>query len=154
MWCWPFRNLSKDEEQEYFSDGIAEEIIATLSNIDNLKVVGRRSSFLQFKGNSTAVSDIGQLLGVNTILEGSVRRRGTGVRINAELINVEDSCQLRAERYDRELTDIFEIQDDIASNIAQQLRVKFFGEEVRTIPVNMEAYEFLLKRPVFPGEIY
>ncbi|MBL7763096.1 MAG: hypothetical protein JNL23_06680 [Chitinophagaceae bacterium] len=144
----PFRNLSKDEEQEYFSDGIAEEIIVTLSNIDNLKVVGRRSSF-QFKGDGMAVNEIGKLLGVSTILEGSVRRRGTGVRINAELINVHDSCQLWAERYDRELTDIFEIQDDIAANIAQRLKVQFFGEEIRTIPVNMEAYEFLLKGRFF-----
>ncbi len=140
----PFRNLSKDAEQEYFGDGIAEEIIVTLSNIRNLKVVGRRSSF-QFKGDAIPVTEIGQLLGVNTILEGSVRRHDKGLRIYAELINVRDGCQLWAEKYDRELTDIFEIQDDIATNIAQKLMVTFFGDESRTIPINMEAYEFLLK---------
>ena len=140
----PFRNLSKDAEQEYFGDGIAEEIIVTLSNIKNLKVVGRRSSF-QFKGDAIPVMEIGKLLGVNTILEGSVRRHGAGLRIYAELINVKDGCQVWAEKYDRALTDIFEIQDDIATNIAQKLMVKFFGDESRTIPVNMEAYELLLK---------
>ena len=140
----PFRNLSRDEEQEYFSDGITEEIIVTLSNIDNLKVVGRSSSF-QFKEKPIPVTDIGRLLGVTTILEGSVRRQGTRLRIHAGLINVDDGCQLWAEKYDSELTDIFQIQDDIAANIAQKLKVKFFGEDARTIPVNMEAYEYLLK---------
>jgi adenylate cyclase len=140
----PFRNLNKDEEQEYFSDGIAEEIIVTLSNIDNLKVVGRSSSF-QFKENVIPVTDVGRVLGVTTVLEGSVRRHGTRLRIYAALINVEDGCQLWAERYDRDLTDIFQIQDDIAAHIAQKLKVKFFGEDSRTIPINMEAYEWLLK---------
>ena len=112
----PFVNLSKDEEQEYFSEGIAEEIIVTLSSIKNLKVVGRRSSF-QFKGGTTPVAEIGKILNVSTILEGSVRRHGKGLRIYAELINIEDGCQLWAEKYDREITDMYEIQDDIASNI-------------------------------------
>ncbi len=140
----PFRNLSKDEEQEYFSDGVAEEIIVTLSNIDNLKVMGRSTSF-QFKGATMSITDIGKMLGVTTILEGSVRRMGNSLRIYAELINITDGSQLWAERYDRELTDIFQIQDDIAANIAKKLMVKFFGEETRTIPINMEAYEYLLK---------
>src|SRR6478736_910490 len=140
----PFRNMSKDAEQEYFGDGIAEEIIVTLSNIDNLKVVGRSSSF-QFKESNLTVNEIGNLLSVSTILEGSVRRVGKNVRIYAELINIEDGIQLWAERYDRELTDIFDIQDDIASNIAKKLMVRFFGEGARSTPINMEAYEFVLK---------
>ena len=140
----PFRNLSKDPEQEYFSDGIAEEIIVTMSNIEHLKVIGRSTSF-QFKGGLMPIKEIGKMLGVVTILEGSVRRVGASVRITAELINIEDGRQLWAERYDRELTDIYEIQDDIASNIAKKLRVRFFEDETRSVPVKMEAYEFLLK---------
>ncbi|MBC8045309.1 MAG: hypothetical protein H7Y00_00790 [Fimbriimonadaceae bacterium] len=140
----PFVNLSKDEEQEYFSEGIAEEIIVTLSGIKNLKVVGRRSSF-QFKGGTTPVSEIGKILNVSTILEGSVRRHGKGLRIYAELINIEDGCQLWAEKYDREITDMYDIQDDIASNIAEKLKVTFHEQESRQMPVNMEAYELLLK---------
>jgi TolB-like protein len=144
----PFRNLSRDPEQEYFSDGIAEEIIVTLSNIEHLKVIGRSTSF-QFKGGTMLVTDIGKMLGVATILEGSVRRFGNGIRINAELINIEDGRQLWAERYDRELTDIFEIQDDIATNIAKKLRVQFFDDDTRSVPINMEAYELLLKGRFF-----
>jgi len=145
----PFRNLSRDESQEYFGDGIAEEIIITLSNIANLKVVGRRSSF-QFKGATVPVQQIGQMLGVKTILEGSVvRRAGNGVRIYTELINADDGVQIWGQKYDRELTDIYEIQDDIAANISKKLMVSFFSDDTRTIPVNMDAYEFLLKGRFF-----
>ena len=140
----PFRNLSGDAEQEYFSDGIAEEIIVTLSNIDNLIVIGRSTSF-QFKGGTLPVTEVGKMLGVATILEGSVRRSGNAMRITAELINIADGRQVWAERYDRELTDIFEIQDDIAGNIAKKLKLRFFDDDTRSIPVKMEAYEFLLK---------
>jgi adenylate cyclase len=145
----PFRSLSKDEDQEYFGDGIAEEIIITLSNIEKLKVVGRSSSF-QFKGGKTPVQEIGKILGVSTILEGSVvRRAGKGVRIYTELINAEDGIQIWGQKYDRELNDIFAIQDDIAANISRKLMVSFFSDESRTIPVNMDAYEFLLKGRYF-----
>ena len=140
----PFLNLNKEEDQDYFSEGIAEEIIVTLSGIKNLKVVGRRSSF-QFKGGNVPVSEIGKMLNVNTILEGSVRRHGNGLRIYAELINIEDGCQLWAEKYDREITDMYIIQDDIANNIAEQLKVTFSDQESKSLPVNLEAYEFLLK---------
>lgn len=140
----PFRNISRDADQEYFGDGIAEEIIVSLSNVDNLKVVGRSSSF-QFKESSLSVNEIGNILSVSTILEGSVRRVGNNVRIYAELINIEDGIQMWAERYDREFTDIFQIQDDIASNIAKKLMLRFFGEGVRSQPINMEAYEYVLR---------
>lgn len=140
----PFRNLNTDPDQEYFSDGMAEEILITLSNIEGLKVIGRSSSF-QFKGSSQSISELGALMGVSTILEGSVRKHDNGLRINAQLINVKDGRQLWAERYDREMTDVFEIQDDIASKIANKLKVTFFGEEKRTLPTNMEAYELVLK---------
>ena len=144
----PFRNLSKDAEQEYFSDGIAEEIIVMLSNIEKLVVIGRSTSF-QFKGAAKPVTEIGKILGVATILEGSVRRAGTGVRVTAELINIADGRQLWAEQYNRELTDIFEIQDDIAGNIAKKLKLQFFDEETRSIPIKMEAYELLLQGRFF-----
>lgn len=144
----PFRNLSKDAEQEYFSDGIAEEIIVMLSNIEKLVVIGRSTSF-QFKGAAKPVTEIGKILGVATILEGSVRRAGTGVRVTAELINIADGRQLWAEQYNRELTDIFEIQDDIAGNIAKKLKLQFFDEDTRSIPIKMEAYELLLQGRFF-----
>jgi len=140
----PFRNLSTDPEQEYFSDGMAEEILITLSNIDGLKVVGRSSSF-QFKGSNMGVNELGKILNVGTILEGSVRKHEKGLRINAQLISVKDGRQMWAERYDRELIDVYEIQDDIAAKIAKKLKVTFFGEENRVLPVKMEAYEMVLK---------
>ena len=140
----PFRNLSRDPEQEYFSDGIAEEIIVTLSNIEHLKVIGRSTSF-QFKGGTMPVMEIGKTLGVTTILEGSVRRTASSVRITAELINIADGRQIWAERYEREVRDIYEIQDDIAGNIAKKLKVQFFESDSKSAPVNMEAYELLLK---------
>jgi TolB-like protein/class 3 adenylate cyclase/Tfp pilus assembly protein PilF len=140
----PFRNLSSESEQEYFSDGIADEIIITLSSIKDLKVVGRRSSF-QFKDSNLPIEQIGATLQVGLLLEGTVRKIGNKVRISVDLVNIKDGKQLWAEKYDRELTDIFEIQDDIANNIAQKLTLTFFGEDTRVFPINMEAYELLLK---------
>jgi adenylate cyclase len=141
----PFRNMSQNENEDYLGDGIAEEIIITLSNIENLKVVGRRSSF-QFRGGEMPVAEIGKILGVQTILEGSVvRRPGNGLRIFTELINAEDGIQIWGQKYDRQMTDIFDIQDDIAANISRKLMVSFFNDDSRTIPINMDAYEFLLK---------
>jgi adenylate cyclase len=140
----PFRNLSTEVEQEYFSDGIADEIIITLSSIKDLKVVGRRSSF-QFKGSNLPAEQIANTLQVNLLLDGTVRKVGNKVRITVELLNIKDGKQMWAERYDRELTDIFEIQDDIANNIAQKLTLTFLGEDTRVFPVNMEAYEMVLK---------
>ncbi len=140
----PFRNLSNEPDQEYLSEGIAEEIIITLSSIDNLKVVGRRSSF-QFKDSSLPIEQIGQALQVGLLLEGSVRKIGNKVRISIDLVNIKDGKQLWAERYDRELIDIFEIQDDIANNIAQKLALTFLAYDSRVFPINMEAYEMVLK---------
>jgi TolB-like protein/class 3 adenylate cyclase len=140
----PFRNISLEPDQEYFSDGIAEELIVILSKIQKLKVVGRSSSF-QFRNSEIPISDIGKTLNVNTLLEGSVRKIDNRLRISVELINVENGCSLWAERYDREIKEIYEIQDDIALNIANNLKVKFFGEEDRSAPKNIEAYEQLLK---------
>lgn len=140
----PFVNLTNDPDQDYFCEGIADDILIPLSNIKELKIVGRKSSF-QFKNSKLSEKEIGTLLNVNHILEGSVRRSGNRLRINAILFNIPSDSQIWAERYDRELTDIFEIQDDIATQITQQLKVNLFQNNKRTHLVNMEAYEMLLK---------
>lgn len=140
----PFLNMTNDPEQDYFCDGIADDILITLSNIKELKIVGRSSSF-QFKNSKLSEKEIGAILNVNHILEGSVRRSGNRLRINALLYNVLEESQVWAERYDRELVDIFEIQDDIATKIIKQLKVSLFDNAKRVNPINMEAYEMLLK---------
>ncbi|MCJ7468203.1 MAG: tetratricopeptide repeat protein, partial [Maribacter sp.] len=139
-----FRNLSNDPDQEYFGDGIADEILVTLSNVKNLRVVGRSSAF-QFKNSPLSPKEIGKTLQVSYILEGSIRKSQNNVRINAVLISVSDDRQIWAERYDRELTDIYEVQDDIAAKISKKLKVTFTDVEKRVAPINMEAYEQLLK---------
>ena len=116
----PFENIGNDPEQEYFSDGMAEEILNALSNLKELKVVGRSSSF-QFKGRNIDLRDVGAKLSVRTVLEGSVRRQGNKLRITVKLTNVEDGYQLWSERYDEEMNDVFAIQDDISAKIAEKL---------------------------------
>lgn len=139
-----FKNMSADPEQEYFCDGMAEEILIALSTVKDLKVVGRSSAF-HFKGSQLSPKEIGKTLKVANMLEGSIRRSGNKVRISAVLINVMDNRQIWAEGYDRELTDIFEVQDDIASKIAMKLKVTFSEIDSRVAPINMEAYEQVLK---------
>jgi serine/threonine-protein kinase len=143
----PFLNLSNDAEQEYFSDGVTEEIINVLSHVPNLQVAGRTSSFT-FKGKNQDIRTIGELLSVNHILEGSVRKSGNKLRITAQLISVEDGYHLWSERYDRELHDIFDIQDEIALAILKQIKIQLFGEEVVTAlkryTNNPDAYQLYL----------
>ncbi|HET6563930.1 MAG TPA: hypothetical protein VFG52_00845, partial [Xanthomonadales bacterium] len=110
----PFVNMSSDPEQEYFSDGISEEILNSLAKVKELKVAGRTSSFA-FKGENQDLRQVGETLGVANILEGSVRKSGNKVRITAQLIQVDDGFHLWSESYDRELTDVFAIQDEISS---------------------------------------
>ncbi len=124
----PFVNISSDKEQEYFSDGITEEILNALASVKELKVAGRTSSFA-FKGQNQDLRRIGDLLGVDHILEGSVRKAGTTVRITAQLVQVEDGFHLWSDTYDRELTDVFAIQDEIANEILKQLKARLLGEE-------------------------
>ncbi|MEO5782790.1 MAG: adenylate/guanylate cyclase domain-containing protein, partial [Ginsengibacter sp.] len=112
----PFVNMSNDPEQEYFSDGMAEEILNSLSHLKNLKVAGRTSSF-QFKGKNIDLREVGQKLGVATVLEGSVRRQLKRLRVTAQLVNVADGFHLWSERYDRDMDDIFAIQDEVALSI-------------------------------------
>ncbi|MEO8347668.1 MAG: protein kinase, partial [Acidobacteriota bacterium] len=136
----PFRNLSPDPENEYFSDGITEEIINALTKIEALRVASRTSAFA-FKAKDQDVRQIGEKLGVRTVLEGSVRRSGTRLRVSAELVNVADGYQLWSERYDREMEDVFAIQDEISLAIANTLRVRLFAaEEGANVPERLDAY--------------
>lgn len=144
----PFTNMSGDPENEYFSDGISEEIINALAQLPGLRVAARTSAF-SFKGRSADLRTIGDQLNVGSVLEGSVRKAGGRIRITAQLINVADGYQLWSERYDRELTDVFAIQDEIANAIAGKLKVTLrVGAEsqlVRPPTANVEAYDLYLK---------
>ena len=119
----PFANMSSDKEQEYFSDGLAEEILNLLAKIPSLKVIARTSSFA-FRGKEQDITEIANKLKVRTILEGSVRRAGNRIRVTAQLIDASDGSHLWSERYDRQLTDVFEVQDEIATAIAGALQLK------------------------------
>jgi len=123
----PFTNLSSDPEQEYFSDGLTEEIINALAHVPGLKVIGKTSAFA-FKGQPLPISQIADALNVNTVLEGGVRRSGSRIRVTAQLIDVANGFQLWSQRYDRELADVFAVQDDIASAIVNELRGRFAVE--------------------------
>jgi len=123
----PFVNMSSEAEQEFFSDGITEEILNALASVQELKVAGRTSSFA-FKGQNDDLRRIGDALGVENILEGSVRKSGATVRITAQLIRVDNGFHLWSETYDRELTDVFAIQDEIATEILKQLRSKLLPD--------------------------
>ena len=144
----PFINMSNDPEQEYFSDGMAEEILNSLSHLKDLKVAGRTSSF-QFKGKNIDLREVGDKLGVGTVLEGSVRKQGNKLRITAQLINVEDGFHLWSEKYDRNMDDVFAIQDEIALAITENLKVILLEKEkaiiIKSPTQNAEAYEFYLK---------
>ena len=122
----PFVNMSNDPDQEYFSDGITEEILNSLAHVKDLRVAGRTSSF-HFKGKNIDLRKIGQKLNVTTVLEGSVRKQGNKLRITAQLINVEDGFHIWSERYDREIDDIFAIQDEIAFAITEKLKIIVAG---------------------------
>jgi serine/threonine-protein kinase len=139
----PFANMSRDPDEDYFSDGLAEELINLLAHVPNLKVTARTSSFA-FRGKEQDIRRIAEALGVGTILEGSVRRAGSRIRVTAQLINAEDGYHLWSERYDRELTDVFAIQEEIAQAIAGALQVLLVSNPVRHTP-NFSAYEALLK---------
>ena len=144
----PFDNMSGDLEQEYFSDGIAEDIITDLSKVSGLFVIARNSSFA-YKGQSPNVQDVCQELGVRTVLEGSVRKAGNRVRINAQLIDGQDGGHLWAERYDRDLEDIFAVQDEVTHEIVSALKVQLSPDEEARLghggTENVEAHDLLLK---------
>ena len=142
----PFANMSADKENEYFSDGLAEEIINVLAQVPGMKVAGRTSSFF-FRGKDVEFGEIGRRLNVEHILEGSVRKAGNRIRVTAQLIKVADGFHLWSERYDREMTDIFAIQDEITQAIAAALRIRLSPEAapLRRHAPNLRAYEAYLK---------
>ena len=144
----PFNNMSGDVEQEYFSDGITEDLITDLSKISGLFVVARHTAFT-YKGKPVKVQQVGQELGVDFVLEGSVRKAGGRVRVTGQLIGSRDGGHLWAERFDRDLTDIFAIQDEITHAIVEQLKVRLLPQEKQSIgqtPTdNVEAYTYYLR---------
>ncbi len=144
----PFINMSADPENEYFCDGLSEELLNALTRVENLKVAARTSAF-SFKGKSATASGIGRALNVNSILEGSVRKSGNKLRITVQLINASDGFHLWSERYDRELQDIFDVQDEIALSVVDALKVTLLKSEkdavLKRYTENVEAYQLYLK---------
>jgi len=149
----PFADMSPTKDQEYFSDGLAEQLIHDLAKVAGLKVVARSSAF-QFKGRNEDVRDVGRKLGVANVLEGSVRRDGNHVRITAELIKTDDGFHLWSQTYDREMNDIFAVQDEIAQATTETLQPKLLGSNGRPVPANSrtanpEAYQAYLQANYF-----
>jgi TolB-like protein/tetratricopeptide (TPR) repeat protein len=151
----PFANMSDDPENEYFSDGMTEEIINTLTQLRDLRVAARTSSFA-FKGKTPDIAEVGAKLKVRTVLEGSVRKAGNRLRITAQLVSVVDGYHLWSERYDREMEDVFAIQDDIARAIADKLQVTLVAgvaeQLVRPPTESLEAYDLCLKGRFFVNQ--
>ena len=139
----PFENLSDDKENAYFADGIQDDVLTNLSKIGDLKVISR-TSVMPYRGKTSNVREIGKALGVATILEGSVRRIGNRVRVNVQLINAENDQHMWAEDYDRDLTDVFAIQTDLAQKIAGELKAKLSPSEKEQIE----------RKPTENGEAY
>ncbi len=138
----PFVNMSSDKEQEYFSDGLSEELLNLLAQLPQLRVIARTSSF-SFKGKEADVATIARALNVANVLEGSVRKSGNTLRITAQLIRTVDSSHLWSQTYDRELTDVFKVQDEIAGEVVAALKVRLLSDQVITNPhrsSNVEAY--------------
>jgi TolB-like protein/cytochrome c-type biogenesis protein CcmH/NrfG len=147
----PFVNMSGDVENEYFSDGLSEELLNLLAKIPQLHVAGRTSSF-KFKGTNEDLRIIGEALNVAHVLEGSVRKSGARLRITAQLIDTQNGYHLWSENYDRELTDIFAIQDEIAGHVVEELKVHLLGAEVTAATqgtTNVEAYNQFLRGNYF-----
>jgi serine/threonine protein kinase len=139
----PFKNLSADAEHDYFSDGLAEEILNALSQVQGLSVAARTSSF-SFKGKAVEIGEIANKLHVANVLDGSVRRAGNRVRVTVQLVDAEKGFQLWSERYDRQMEDIFDVQEEIARAIAEKLKLTLSGGPRRATE-NLEAYELYLK---------
>ncbi len=144
----PFTNMSNDAEQEYFVDGMTEDVITDLSKLSGLFVIAR-NSVLTYKDKSPDVQQVAEELGVKYVLQGSVRRVGDQLRINAQLVNAETGKHLWAERYDRQLQSFFVIQDEIAASIVQALKIQLGAQETKTLQaratINFEAYDLFLK---------
>lgn len=155
----PFAHLSSDADDEYFCDGLAEELLNGLSRLDGLKVAARTSAF-SFKGKHVNVAEIGRALGVSTVLEGSVRKSGDRVRINATLISAVDGYHLWSDQYDREMRDVFALQDEIRDSVVSALKSKLLGvsdgdpmdaliDELRNYSRDLESYQLYLRGRFF-----
>src|SRR5262249_32653558 len=144
----PFINISNDPDNEYFCDGLSEELLNALSKIESLHVAARSSAF-SFKGKQVDIREIAARLNVSTVLEGSVRRSADRVRIMVQLINVADGYQLWSERYDREMKDIFDVQDEISLAVVDALKLELFGDEkaalLKRYTDDSEVHELFLK---------
>src|SRR5580692_4290919 len=152
----PFADMSPGKDQEYFSDGLTEQLIDDLAKVPRLKVVGRSSAF-RFKGKNEDLRAVGRKLGVSNVLEGSVRRDGNHVRITAELIKPDDGFQLWSQTYDREINDIFAVQDEIARAATEALQLKLLGTNSEPLALglrstNAEAYQAYLQGQYFNGQ--
>jgi len=148
----PFVNMSADADNEYFCDGLAEELLNALTKIDDLKVAARTASF-SFRGKNESMAEIGRALNVNSILEGSVRKAGNRVRITVQLINAADGYHIWSERYDRDMQHIFEIQDEITLSVVDSLKLTLLGNEKQAVlkrhTENSEAYQNYLRGRFF-----
>ncbi|MFQ5670011.1 MAG: protein kinase [Acidobacteriota bacterium] len=144
----PFLDMSPEKDQDYFCEGLAEELINALVGVEGLQVASRTSAF-RFKGAQSDIREIGRRLGVSTVLEGSVRKAGSQVRIGVQLVNIEDGYHLWSNRYDRELKDVFAIQDEIAQKIVEALQVtltpKAKKKAEKAAPADVQAYDYYLK---------
>ena len=140
----PFVNMSSDAEQEYFSDGLSEELLNLLAKIPQLRVTSRSSAF-SFKGKAFKISDVGRELNVTHVLEGSVRKSGNKVRITVQLIKVENDAHIWSNTWDRNLDDVFAIQDEIAAAVVKELKVRLLGELPRAIATDAESYSLFLR---------
>jgi len=143
----PFVNMSSDPEQEYFADGISEELLNLLAKIPELRVISRSSAF-SFKGKDFDIPTVGRQLNVAHVLEGSVRKAGNKIRITAQLIEAQTDRHLWSETYDRTLDDIFAIQDEVAAHVVGELKLSLLGDVPKTQPVDPRAYSLMLKARV------
>ncbi len=148
----PFENMSADPEQEYFSDGISEELLNLLTKVPELRVISRTSAF-SYKGKGIDIPTIAEQLNVAHVLEGSVRKAGNQVRISAQLIETQSDTHLWSETYDRTLDDIVAIQDEIAATVVEQLKVTLLGDAPQVRPTNPEAYSLLLQARHFSRNV-
>src|SRR5690606_19113988 len=144
----PFANMSRDEEQEYFADGISDDIITDLSKVSSLMVIARNTAF-KFKGKNVDIVDIARQLNVTHVPEGSIRKAGNKVRVNAQLIDGSTGGHVWAERYDGELDDIYELQDSLTEAIVSALKLTLLPREKQAIEDrgtdNIDAYDYYLK---------
>jgi TolB-like protein/Tfp pilus assembly protein PilF len=140
----PFVNMSDDRDQEYFSDGLTEELLNLLAKIRELRVISRSTAFT-FKGKDIVVTEVAKKVNVGHVLEGSVRKSGNTIRVTAQLIDALTDTHLWSETYDRELDDVFEIQDDISRRVVEELKVRMLGQNLRARRVDPEAYDLFLQ---------